>query len=228
MINKGIYTFYTDNGYNLTQGFRHEGSFTRYLKESLEKSTHIFAEVLLYTDKEGVNYLQHQNLSNKVEIIEYDFHQYLWDKRYWNFPKLMVYNEQEAPFLHMDLDTQILNDISSELRISEVLCEKIRVSQIMASERMNLPQQYWDKYDSYIPCSGILGGNEISVFKTLFEIAKSIVTAPVKTGVKITDQYRIAIEEIMLKIICNENEVSITSLLPNSFEHLQGDSKLSF
>lgn len=225
MINKVVYTYYTDYGNNLKQGFRNDRAFLAFFQDSVEQSLLFFDQVQIYTDKEGEAFLIENGVDQGM-IILFNFYSTEWDKRYWNFPKLMVYNHQIQPFLHLDLDAKLMESPSEKLRSSEVLCEKVRVSQILAYQRMNLSPEYSNKYDPQIPCSGLLGGNNLEVFKELYELAREVVTR-VPLMYEVDFNMLVNIEEVLLKILCNDNKLTIEELGKDSYIHLQGQMKLS-
>lgn len=220
MINKIIYTYWTNKGTDFLCGFQSENAFIKGAKGSLNRSLKITPNVEIWGDIEGKEYLQSHGCEVNFVVVDYD--QYTWNKGYWNFPKLITYSLQEEPFLHLDFDV-VLFDRPTNLS-ADIVCEKIRpIGDLTALERDYLPLAIKENYHPCIICSGILGGNNIKVFKKLLEIATPIAQ---KYG-NVSDKNRYILEEVILTVIARLNNISYEAINCN-FKHWQGVFAKSF
>lgn len=243
MINKIIYTYWTNKGKNLLCGFGNEATFIQYAKGSLAKSLKITPNVTIYGDIEGKNYLE--SLGCTVDFIIVDYDAIPFNKGYWNFPKLITYNLQTEPFLHIDLDVRLKNtpsnlggvtltrlelaekeneidpdvfiDVSEKITSNYIICEKIRALIQRHTDRNHLPSVILDNVHPYIICSGILGTDNPEIFKKLYQIALPIVQV---TG-DVSFDMMFGIEEIVLTVLAKLNGYAYAPI-GCKFEHYQG------
>ena len=218
MIERLVYTYYTAKGSNLLAGFHSTESMIKTFKESLENSKKFFTKVVVYTDLEGSKFLSSQGVDCEMVIVDYD--DYEWNKLFWCFPKLITYNLQNEPFLHLDIDF-ILHDKPKNLE-DRVLCEKIRGLVMLSRDRSFLPKEILDNYTPNNICSGALGGDPL-VFKKLFDVSSVLVKNKSKD---ISFNHVFAIEEIVLTSLCKMNNIE-PKPINCTFTHYQGsESKM--
>ena len=218
MINKLIYTYWTNNGENLLVGFHSEDSFIKIFRESLENSKKFFEEVIIYTDIQGKDYLKSLDIESIYIIIDYTI--YDFNKEFWNFPKLISMNLQDEPFIHIDMDL-ILHEKPKNLG-EKIICEKIRGLVMLSRELIFLPKFIQNNYNPNNICSGILGGDHL-IFKQLFDISSEVVKIK-KTNISFNMIF--AIEEIILTSLCNIKKIT-PSVIDAEFTHYQSsNSKL--
>lgn len=178
--------------------------------------------IVIYTDYVGKDILD-KNVKNisKCEFVLVDWNKYDFDKRYWNFPKLITYTLQNDSFLHIDfdvfLDKYCLKEIDYE---ADIFTEKLRDYTFdksfvkFCSKKKILPQT--------IICSGLLGGSNIKVFRDNFNLALDV-CKPTTRNIGFMDL--VAIEEFALTIKAIENELTCYEINPNRFIHFQGEAK---
>ena len=213
MINRLVYTYHTAKGSNLLAGFHSIESMLSTFKESLENSKKFFEKVVIYTDLEGSEFLNSKEIECEMVIIDYS--KYEWNKLFWNYPKLITYNLQDDPFLHLDMDF-ILHNKPENLK-ERVLCEKIRGLTMFSRDRSFLPKMILDNYNPNNICSGALGGDPL-VFKKLFDISSVLVKNKSKD---IGFNHIFAIEEIVLTSLCKINDIA-PKPIDCDFTHYQG------
>lgn len=217
MINKLIYTYWTNSGTNFTCGFPTEELFISFLTKSVQQSKLFFESVQIYTDQHG-----YDKLKNKIEAIYVvvDYSIYNFDERFWNFPKLVTYNLQQAPFIHIDCDV-ILFEKPNGLD-ADIITEKERGSVILSKDVYPLLPEYINKHVSIV-CSGLLGGNNINIFKELFSIASEAILDKEFNSVKFNNL--VAIEEIVITHLIKKDSIIFEQINQDYFVHFQGRNK---
>ena len=174
---------------------------------------------MVYTDKEGLENIKKLNINVDTTLIDYD--EYSFNKGFWNFPKLITYNLQEKPFIHIDIDSEFIKD--PKIGDSDVITEGVRgVFNLFSFKRSFLGEEINSNYDANIVCSGLVGGSNLNVFKELFEISSDI--ADDFIGDPSYDDM-ICIEEVVLTHLCKKNKLDIKVLDNNVFKHYYGDIK---
>jgi len=213
MIDKLIYTYWTNSGENFTSGFYDEDSFLSVFFSSLNKAKKFFNEVVIYTDVEGKQFLESKNVV--ADFIVVDYNSYNFNKKYWNFPKLITYNLQTEPFLHIDMDLVLLE--KPDGLSSSVVCEMVRGLTHFKRELSFLPKVVLKNYTTRNICSGLLGGDP-KIFKTLFKVSSQLVKNKTQ-DVSFINLY--GIEEIVLSSICKKNDIKPYEVTTQIL-HIQG------
>lgn len=230
MIKNAIYTYWTDNGDKYNSGFSSFGGFKRIFKKSIESVEKSFEKIKIYTDIEGKDKLEsieilereRSNQDASIEFILIDYSEYDFDSRFWNFPKMISYNLQTEPFLHIDTDVVFHNKL--ENLDGEIVTEMVRNALIWNSERSFLPKDINSKYSPHLLCSGIIGGSDIQIFKDAYDIAEKLVKWDY-TRLYVTDQNRIAIEEIVITVLSNKKKIKPLIINKEDFIHYQSVAK---
>jgi hypothetical protein len=213
MINRAIYTYWTNDGKNYLCGFSSFNLFVKTFKKSLLQTKKYFSTVVVYTDALGDAFLKENGF--KVDTIIVDYTAYDFNTGYWNFSKLITYNLQNEPFVHIDTDL-ILKSEPQNLD-ANYLCEKHRVMSPQASvERLFLGDVICKNYSPNIICSGLLGGDP-AIFKLLFSVASEIV----KVKGKVSFEMMFCVEEVVLTALCKINNI-VFSAIDCKFVHHQG------
>jgi hypothetical protein len=174
------------------------------LNKSIEASYNLVSKVVIYCDREGYEFL-----TDKVtaDLVLVDYSLYDFDSRYWNFPKLLTYYLQEEPFLHVDIDAIVLEfDPKAEI-VSEA---KRGVAYDLALYPSNTRPDVLSFFKGSLTCSGILGGNNLLVFKELFETVLEAVAN--KDGFIVTDKSRMVIEEVIISSIISKYNIPVSYL----------------
>ena len=210
------YTYYTGKGANYLSGFHTTESFLQIAKRSVEQARKFFPEVLIYTDEEGKLFLQQEGFDVDFCIVDYD--SYEWNKGFWSFPKLITYNLQDRPFLHIDMD--VILESKPTNSDCPLICEKVRPLVMFSSRRKWLPPVVQANYSPNNICSGILGGNP-EIFKKLFSVSSQLVK---NRDNHISFDMVMGIEEIVLTAICKLNGIS-PQAIDCVFTHYQSSAE---
>lgn len=218
MINKVCYTYWTNSGKKYNCGFRKFDIFLNFFKISIKKSQEYFDNVVIYTDQEGCDKLNPEISGVTYEVVDYST--YNFDERFWNFPKIITYSMQNEPFIHIDCDAVFIEN-PGELT-SGVVTEKTRGTLILKKDVFPLLPPEIKKHVEII-CSGLLGGNNIEVFKDLLEIAEDSIIE--RDFDKVNFNNLVAIEEIALTHLVHRDEISFEELSSDCFIHFQGALK---
>lgn len=233
-----VYTYFSDGIRNLDCGFCEIALFLECAKKSLRSALKQEGvdKVLIYTDKFGKKFLSGkidfgyvfngiEDKKEKLDFVIVDYSAYDYDKMFWNFPKLITYQRQNSPFIHIDFDVVLgenfLNDIDSTC---DIYTEKIRT---IDRTKLDFLGDF-DKNEGIdeIICSGLLGGNEkaVELFKKNFRIAEKYC----KSGVheKVTFDMLWGIEEYNFTKYAFAKSCRIFELGKNSYVHFQGRNKI--
>jgi hypothetical protein len=222
LIDKLIYTYWTNNGKYYDCGFPDFNTFIKFFKISLRKSEEFYDNVIIYCDQKGADKLQENGIT--TDIIVVDYNSYDFDKRFWNFPKLITYSLQDEPFLHIDTDVILTDKISHN---SDIITEKIRPYELTTGFHKFIKyhmNQSLRRYNEII-CSGLLGGTNTQIFKDLYNISKDIVT---KNMENVEFDNLLIIEELVLTYLAKSQKLTIIQAGNNSktpYLHFQGSHK---
>lgn len=220
MIDKIVYTYWTNGGTDYKLGFLNTDNMLHVFRKSIEEAYKQVSTVVVYCDQEGYDFL-----FDKIDpdFVIVDYSQYEFDSRYWNFPKLITYNLQEEPFLHVDIDAIVFNfdkegDVVSESKRGVYYDTSIYPSLEDKKELLTY-------FKGWLTCSGILGGNNTTIFKDLFEEVKE--TVKNKDSYIILPKTRMIIEEVVLSSLINKNNITVSYLSKenNDFTHYWGEDK---
>ena len=220
MIDKIIYTYWTNGGTNYKLGFLNVENMIYIFNKSVKESYKLVKTVVIYCDQYGYDFLY-----NKIDadFIVIDYSQYEFDTRYWNFPKIISYNLQNEPFLHVDIDAIIYKlDKNAEV-ISEMQRGVFYDTSLYPS--LEDKKELLSHFNGWLTCSGILGGNNIQIFKELFNEVKETVKNEEKYY--IYPKTRMIIEEVMISALINKNNINVTYLnkKEKDFIHYWGEEK---
>ncbi|HPC09787.1 MAG TPA: hypothetical protein PLN85_01780 [archaeon] len=204
-----VYTHWTDNGKRLFANFKDEDLFLKLAKLSINSTKNY--PTYIYTDFDGREYL-----SKHLKGVTFILQEYNIPHGFWNLPKLQTYTQQNAPFLHVDLDCYFKEPL--EIEDSEIITEGIRIH--------DLPQKFMRHFGMtfnkplQIICSGILGGNRVDVFKSLYIMALNYLQG--FNIEPVTYQHLITLEEILLTELVKNLQIK---KVKTSFNHLQRDAR---
>lgn len=207
---KAIYTYYVNNE-NYKLGFQNKKVMLDCFRLSIESvKKYVTEKIEIYTNSDF--------LDGKIEakIIKTEFPEH--NKKWWNFPKMFVYQLQTEPFLHVDIDVIFKEEISSVILNSDFICENIRGLSLMSSEYNHIIKS---DYKCYIPCSGIFGGSRLDVFKELYD--KAILLQDQIEDPAFTDLF--LVEEAYTATLLNKKGITMTSIPVEYFKHIQGERK---
>ncbi len=216
------YTYWIEKIENISCGFGFPSFFFETANKSILTAAKQFREIVIYTNEIGKDILiNNVEASRLCEFVVIDYSQYDFDKRYWNFPKLITYSMQEKPFMHIDFDVFLRDGFASQLiEGADIYTEMMREYEYVSN---------FDKFSEFgakpkkIICSGILGGCNIDIFRTNFEIAKNVCKKNSKSKIVFEDLY--AIEEYMFTILACLSNLTVQELNPLSYLHFQGKNK---
>ena len=205
MIDKIVYTYWTNGGTNYKLGFLNTENMLNVFNKSIESSYKLVSKVIIYCDQFGYDFL-YDKVNADFVIIDYS--NYKFDSRYWNFPKLITYNLQEEPFLHIDIDAIVYNfdktaEVVSESKRGVAYDTSVYPSFEDKSELLSY-------FNGWLTCSGVLGGNNTNIFKELFNEVKETVTN--KERYIILGKTRMIIEEVVISCLINKNNTQVVYL----------------
>jgi len=205
MIDKIIYTYWTNGGNDYKLGFLNTDNMLHVFKKSITSSKNLVTNVVVYCDQHGYDFL-YGKIDTELVVIDYSL--YRFDSRYWNFPKLITYNLQTEPFLHIDIDAVVYKFDKT----AEVVSEYKRgvAYDISMYPSLENKQHILKYFNGWLTCSGVLGGNNLDIFKELFNEVKDTVIN--SDGYIILDKTRMIIEEVMISSLIAKNDLKVSYL----------------
>lgn len=217
-----LYTYWSNGLENISCGFGFPQFFFESAGKSITQATKQFSNVFIYTDTFGKDILEKNIPETKdVKFVVVDYSQYNFDKRYWNFPKMITYNMQEKPFMHIDFDVFLKDGFAAQLQDADIFTEMIR------------EYDYIDNFTKYnenkrkplgLICSGLIGGNNLDIFKENFKIAVEN-CKPTKKKITYEDLY--SIEEFSFTKLAIRDGLTIQEINRDTYIHFQGQYKHS-
>jgi len=221
------YTYWTNGGENVSCGFDYPSLFF----QSAEKSLKLAAKqpykdnVIVYTDDTGYDVLT-KNIPkiDGVSFILVDFDRMPFDKRFWNFPKLVTYALQDDFFIHIDFDVFLKPDFLEQIDFSaDIVTEKLRDYDYKQEFEVFNKN---NKNPNKLICSGLLGGCNLDAFKENFKLAQIFCREPKENENRNVNFFDlISIEEFALTKMAAQRQLSIQELSEDSFLHFQGKYK---
>lgn len=215
-MNKIIYTYRTFNGAKLQCNFNDLETANEIILKSFWQSINLGFTVKIYTDLEGELHLLTLGIPQK-NIVVFSFDETI-SSLWWNYSKIEVYAHQTEPFLHLDLDV-ILDETPKNLD-APIVSEEFRGLQYLSTQLTFLPESIKKAYKPWCVCAGVIGGNNLDVFKRLKEFAQPIVRRITNP----TSMHRDMLEEVILTSICNANNIEIKTI-DSKYTHYQGKEK---
>lgn len=215
-----LFTYWTNKGKNISCGFSHPEYFFDVADMCLfYAKQHNFENIVIYTDIYGKEILTKNLLQISgvnIEVVFYD--EYDFDERYWNFPKLITYNLQNEPFLHIDFDVFLKSaGIMDFDTTTDIYTEMLREYKL---KKEFIKYLFIKKVFPYqLICSGLIGGSNMQVFKDNFKLAEK---KCVKSIWNVNFFDLIAIEEFSFTQLCAERKLRIHELDKSKYDHFQG------
>lgn len=202
---KIVYTYSTSNGLKPNMNFSNKETFIEMGQESIRLAKEHFGDenVYIYTDKVSYEFIK-DVFDVKYEIV--DFGRYRIS--FWNYPKLVTYSLQTEPFIHIDFDFLISEKISDNVLNSDIITEKIRGRNIPKLHCSFIDSDIWLKTPNII-CSGLIGGNNLQIWKELKEYADTIVN---RYDIIIHFNSLVGIEEVYVTYLQQKYNLKIAAL----------------
>ena len=190
MIRKAVFSYFnTDESFGNKCGFSKYSDFLFTTALAITCASRYFPEVQVISTSWGVNLFKELNLpvtsySNKLDDMK-DVSRF-----FWAYGKLIAYNEQKEPFVHVDNDVFLWNALPKRI-LDAHLC-------FQSHEPFNLDgYKYYDMlkpcfdaapvkpsviaenpvYDYAYNC-GICGGNDLSIFPEWKRCSEEYIFAP--------------------------------------------------
>jgi hypothetical protein len=205
---KAIYTYY--NFGKDQMNFSSYSNFIDIGKKSIDSAKQKFSNVTIYT-----NDLSISDIFDDVNVEKVDFGTFR--PVFWNYPKLVSYSLQDSPFVHIDFDFILKDELSTEQLQSDIICENVRGRTILRNNIKFLSDEI--AYSTpHIICSGFLGGNNTDVFKELKLNADTIVN---DYDLLVSFDTLVGIEEIYLTYLIKKYNLSLKQLTKDQYIHYQ-------
>lgn len=146
----------------------------------------------------------------------------------WALSKICSYSLQNEPFIHSDGDVYIWEKFDSHLERSSLLAQNEEINfefyypilEQLKTHFYNLPEEIIENLKSYPiikSCNtGIIGGNEIKIFKEYAKIAISWIKTNSKQLEKIDlSTFNIVFEQLLYYSLAKKNKIKLTYLIKN-------------
>lgn len=197
-----------------------------------------FDELKLVTDSAGARLLVDElklpftSLSTSLDRIDT-----AWCD-WWVLGKLRAYQEQQQPFVHLDSDVYLWNDLPGRLKSADILTQNpepapmsdttyykpCRMSWTLQASGGHLPsfiRSYMASGGDAAFCTGIFGGSALDLIHEYATAAELLVTTPANAvGWQLLNDpfaYSACIEQYVLAAICSER---IKAGIPLDVQHL--------
>ncbi|MCQ2336323.1 MAG: hypothetical protein MJ010_03975 [Paludibacteraceae bacterium] len=185
----------------------------------------LYGDVTLYADEKGASFLVDKMGLSYANVVIFPKKFNLPHKDLWALPKLWTYSLQDKPFVHIDGDVYLFEKLPETLLCADVFAQNIEV----ATGYYKQMQNYIEQNFSYIPqtvkkdftdsiqiCAlnaGILGGNDITLFKNYTEEAFRYVLNNVKSLQNVTaDHFNVFFEQHLLYVMAKHKYANIKCL----------------
>ena len=189
-----------------------------------------YQDLELYTDDHGANLLVHKlKLPFTAVHQKYDSINHI-NNKLWALPKILTYQAQREPFLHVDGDVFIWERFSPAIENSDLVVQnfetgteyyerligkvKTEINYIPNFLRRELRQKNISSYNA-----GVLGGNDIDFIKQYCEIALKIVNRnnPTSNDNPGFTNFNILFEQILFFAFCARAKKEVTCVLSDPF-----------
>lgn len=210
-------------------------SFFACAKRSIRLMTSHYGRVTLYCDRithdvfrtlmgdELDIIVSHEGLFNTVPIDQ------------WTYTKIHTLKQQYEPYIHFDLDFQLLKPIDDQLARADAVCqwiEPIDDGDIKWDQTYNLQKAHkfyptWHDsltqagYITRVPNTGILMMNDMNLHEDYMELYNQVMphlASPLITDLNIAPHHRIAhsvaVEQQLLGLAVQQGGYDVASLIP--------------
>lgn len=235
-IDRIIYTFWTNkrdfskNSFGWLDSRYHICSWIR----SVNLSRKFFKEVVLYCDDETKKVLiDDLNLPFTEFHILFDKH-YTQDKDFWALPKILTYNKQTKPFIHIDADVYLFKQLDDKYLNADIVIQNIendclfdgyyrsRIN-LINELKLNVPAEWHAKETNYGYNMGLFGGNDLSFIKRYCNSSIRFIHSNKWTKIKEIDPsentaVNVIVEQYILAVMCNNYNKNPERILTNALE----------
>lgn len=213
-------------------GWLHEKYFYYSIALSCLKFKEFYSDVTLYTDSNGNKTL------NKILQVPYDNYEVTLDclnsynEQLWALPKLHTYSIQEKPFIHADTDVFIWKKFSNDLVKSPIFCQNIEENYPVYGETLDeilrildwIPAEIINSLYSHKKTmafnAGVLGGTNLSFYKTLYKKALKMITENQHLFNKMdVGMFNMIFEQLLGHAIADKNNIRMNTL----FDHVDAN-----
>jgi hypothetical protein len=190
MIERAVFSYFNpEESFKNKAGFKYYSDFLYTMSLATELAGRHFKEVHLVTSAWGEKVLKTAGIKATEYSTELEEMKHI-SKWFWAYGKLIAYNTQTKPFVHIDNDVFLWKPLQNRV-LSARLC-------FQSKEQMNIPNYKW--YDVLRPCwnkalvrpevvvqneitdfvynCGICGGHDLGFFKDWIKCSTEYLLAP--------------------------------------------------
>ncbi|SDE20058.1 DUF6734 family protein [Niabella drilacis] len=184
-----------------------------------------YKELELYTDKHGAAILSDTlDLPYKKIITDYDNLDCAPDL--WAYPKLLTYARQEKPFIHVDGDVVLWKPFRKKLLTSPLIAQNPETGTAYynnlfspyRSDAFFYPEYLrTDLYTTHVNAynAGILGGTNLSFFRTYFSEAATIIKR--NTANPLNTNFNIIFEQVLFYSLSKKMNLEVNCYFEKQF-----------
>jgi hypothetical protein len=204
-----------------------------------------FGKVILHTDTKGADLLIGDlDLPYSEVRLSLDSFESPWHSA-WAQKKLYTYSLQKDPFVHIDGDAYLFSSFEGTLNLAELVAQNLEYNHPYYQTACSIIHSEFDYFPAFSNNSnelwavnaGIIGGNNISFFKTLYTEVVTFLERNYNCLHKIAEvPLNTYIEQFLFKQLANALCIDISFIIPDiigypcnygldKFYNLPGDSE---
>ena len=190
MIKKAVFSYFNpDESFGNTCGFAKFSDFLFTTSLAIICASRHFEEVQFISSDWGLDLIKQLNLpitsySNKLNELK------TIPRQFWAYGKILAYNEQDVPFVHVDNDVFLWDPLPDRILKAKLCFQSKELFKLPGYEFYNMLRKCWNKapvrpqaivdnpvLDHAYNC-GICGGYDLAFFKEWQECSKAYIFAP--------------------------------------------------
>ena len=190
MIKRAVFSYFnSDESFGNTCGFRRYSDFLFTTTLAIYCASRHFEEVQFISSDWGIDVFKQLGLpitsySNKLNELK------TVPRQFWAYGKILAYNEQTVPFVHVDNDVFMWDPLPDRILKARLCFQSKEPFNLPGYEFYNRLRRCWNKmpsrpqsivdnpvFDHAYNC-GICGGHDLEFFKEWMENSKAYIFAP--------------------------------------------------
>lgn len=190
MITRAVFSYFNpEESFSNKAGFKNYSDFLYSMALATHLASRHFEEVQVMSSSWGVKVLKAVGIPATKYTSELDYIKGI-SKWFWAYGKLVAYNKQTEPFVHIDNDVFLWKPLSQRILTAELCFQSKEPMDVQNYKWYDLLRPCWDQAkvrpqiivensvtDFAYNC-GICGGHDLSFFKEWIKCSSEYIFAP--------------------------------------------------
>lgn len=183
----------------------------------------IYGDICLYANEQGANLLINELNLPYSQVVIFPGNYQLQHTQLWALPKLWTYSLQDQPFIHFDGDVYLFDKLPDKMLTTDICGQNIEVAtdyymemqEEILSNFQYIPPAVLKDFNAPNPINainaGILGGNDIALFKNYTTEAFNYINNNIAIFDKVNvDRFNVFFEQHLLYVLSKMKNASMS------------------